>query len=66
MPLVATEHFIKSVVSAKIRVFLFVLMTLYVPTVVVLLRAMIPHYDWNDSRTTPFRRRENVQVRRNP
>lgn len=51
------------VVSSKIRVFLFLLMVCYTPAVVVLLKATIPLFDWNDTHTTPYRRPYNYQVR---
>ena len=62
MPLTAADHYIKGIVSTKVRVVFFLIMICYVPTCFNLLRAITPFYDWNNTYTTVWRRGINYHI----
>jgi hypothetical protein len=62
VPLVAADGIIKGIVATKVRVMLMLIMVTYVPTVLHILRALVPLFDWNDTFTTPHRRDMNFHL----
>jgi len=59
IPLVAADYIIKQIVTIKVRVFLFLLLSLFVPTIWEFVKAVTPFFDWNDTHTTRWRRPYN-------